>query len=129
MLAELGMEPAAIGESGVRVIATAPEFYGSRGETFPSVGGSFFEQSLEDLVTTEPDLVIGLNGVHEKLREGLEDVAPIFLSNPQDYKESIVFLETWVSSQVQCQKRKQQRKSFWVSWNKPRKKLPRTIKH
>ncbi|MNI21055.1 putative ABC transporter substrate-binding lipoprotein YhfQ precursor [compost metagenome] len=94
VLAELGMEPAAIAESGVRVIATAPEFYGTKGKSYPSIGGSFFEPSLEDLVTTAPDLIIGLKGAHESLREGLKGVAPLFLSGPKDYNDSIVFLET-----------------------------------
>lgn len=94
VLAELGMKPAAIAESGVRVIASAPEFYGSEGETFPSIGGSFFEPSLEDLVTAAPDLVVGLSGVHDSLREGLNGVAPLFLANPKHYDESITFLET-----------------------------------
>lgn len=94
VLAELGMEPAAIGESGVRVIATAPEFYGSKGESFPSIGGSFFEPGIEDLVTVAPDLVIGLKGAHEALREGLKGVTQLFLSSPQHYNDSIAFLET-----------------------------------
>lgn len=94
VLIELGMEPIAIGESGVRVIATSPEFFGSKGESIPSIGGSFFEPSLEDLVTAEPDLVIGLKGAHESLREGLKGVAPLVLSNPNNYMESIAFLET-----------------------------------
>ncbi|WP_051250961.1 ABC transporter substrate-binding protein [Paenibacillus harenae] len=93
VLAELGMEPSAIAESGVRVIASSPEFFGSKGETFPSIGGSFFEPSLEDLVTAEPDLVIGLEGVHDTLREGLNGIAPLFLAGPKDYNESIAFLE------------------------------------
>jgi len=94
VLAELGMKPAAIAESGVRGIASAPEFYGSEGDTFPSIGGSFFEPSLEDLVTAAPDLVIGLSGVHDSLREGLNGIAPLFLANPKHYNESIAFLET-----------------------------------
>ncbi|MCR2807512.1 ABC transporter substrate-binding protein [Paenibacillus soyae] len=94
VLAELGMKPAAIAESGVRTIASAPEFYGSEGESFPSIGGSFFEPSLEDLVTAAPDLVIGLSGVHDSLREGLNGVAPLFLGNPKSYEEAIAFLET-----------------------------------
>ncbi len=93
VLAELGMEPSAIAESGVRVIASSPEFYGSKGEAFPSIGGSFFEPSLEDLVTSAPDLVIGLKGAHDTLREGLNGVAPLFLANPNHYNESLQFLE------------------------------------
>ncbi|QNK59438.1 ABC transporter substrate-binding protein [Paenibacillus sp. PAMC21692] len=93
LLAELGMEPAAIAESGVRVIASSPEFYGSKGESFPSIGGSFFEPSLEDLVTAAPELVIGLKGVHDTLREGLDGIAPLYLANPKSYKDSLEFLE------------------------------------
>lgn len=94
VLAELGMKPVAIAESGVRVIASTPEFYGSEGESFPSIGGSFFEPSLEDLVTAAPDLVIGLSGVHDSLREGLNGITPLILANPRHYNESIAFLET-----------------------------------
>jgi len=92
-LIELGMEPIAIAESGVRTIAASPEFYGSAGESIPSIGGSFFEPNLEDLVTADPDLVIGLQGVHDTLREGLSGVAPIVLLNPKNYEESIAALE------------------------------------
>ncbi|RXZ77668.1 ABC transporter substrate-binding protein [Paenibacillaceae bacterium] len=94
VLAELGMEPIAIGESGVRVIATQQEYYGDKGKNFSSIGGSFFEPNLEDIVTAAPDLVIGLKGAHDGLREGLKGVAPIFLTNPAHYEESIAFLET-----------------------------------
>lgn len=94
VLAELGMEPVAIGESGVRVIATQEEFYGAKGSTFASIGGSFFEPNLEDIVTAAPDLVIGLKGAHDGLREGLKGMAPLFLANPVHYEQSIAFLET-----------------------------------
>ncbi|GBF74931.1 hypothetical protein PA598K_03304 [Paenibacillus sp. 598K] len=94
VLAELGMEPAAVAEGGVRTIASAPEFYGSAGESLPSIGGSFFEPSLEDIVTTAPDLVFGLQGVHDTLREGLTGVAPLYLVNPKHYDESLAVLET-----------------------------------
>lgn len=94
VLAELGMEPVAIGESGVRVIATQEEFYGGKGKTFPSIGGSFFEPNLEDIVMAAPDLVIGLKGVHDGLRQGLKGVAPIILPNPVHYQQSVEFLET-----------------------------------
>lgn len=94
VLAELGIEPSAIAESGVRVIASSPEFYGSKGESFPSIGGSFFEPSLEDLVTVAPDLVIGLKGVHDTLREGLNGIAPLFLVGPSHYEDSLLILET-----------------------------------
>ncbi|QYR24118.1 ABC transporter substrate-binding protein [Paenibacillus sp. sptzw28] len=94
VLAELGMEPVAIAESGVREIAVSAEYYGSKGENFTSIGGSFFEPSLEDLVTVKPDLVIGLKGVHDPLRGGLSGVTQLYLASPKSYKQSIEFLET-----------------------------------
>ncbi len=93
LMAELGMEPIAIGESGVRTIATQPEFYGERGQDFASIGGSFFEPNLEDLVTADPDLVIGLEGAHDALREGLTGIAPVLLANPVGYADSVELLE------------------------------------
>ncbi|MBP1992229.1 ABC transporter substrate-binding protein [Paenibacillus eucommiae] len=94
ILAELGLEPVAIGESGVRTIATQQEFYGSKGEAFASIGGSFFEPSLEDIVSVKPDLVIGLKSAHDGLRDGLKGAAPIYLANPKSYTESVEVLET-----------------------------------
>ncbi|WP_199613726.1 ABC transporter substrate-binding protein [Paenibacillus alkalitolerans] len=93
VMAELGMEPVAISEGGVRTIATQEEFYGEKGQTFASIGGSFFEPNLEDLVNAKPDLVIGLKGVHDALREGLDGVAPIILVNPVHYSESLELIE------------------------------------
>lgn len=93
IMAELGMEPVAIGESGVRTIATAEEFYGEHGTTFPSIGGSFFEPNLEDIITAKPDLVIGLLGAHDSLREGLAGAVPVYLAQPKTYKDSINLLE------------------------------------
>lgn len=94
ILAELGLEPVAIAESGVRTIATETEFYGEKGKDFLSIGGSFFEPNLEDIVTAKPDLVIGLLGVHDALREGLNGVTPIYLAQPKTYTDSIAILET-----------------------------------
>ncbi|CAH1199195.1 Fe(3+)-citrate-binding protein YfmC [Paenibacillus plantiphilus] len=94
VLAELGLEPVAIGESGVRTIASEPEFYGEKGKSFTSIGGSFFEPNLEDIVIVKPELVIGLKGAHDTLRDGLTGVSPIYLASPNSYTESIAFLET-----------------------------------
>ncbi|KUP25121.1 ABC transporter substrate-binding protein [Paenibacillus sp. DMB5] len=93
IVAELGMEPVAIGESGVRTIAVAEEFYGEHGTTIPSIGGSFFEPNLEDIITVKPDLVIGLLGVHDSLREGLAGAVPVYLAQPKTYTDSVKLLE------------------------------------
>jgi iron complex transport system substrate-binding protein len=94
LMAELDLEPVAIGESGVRTIASAPEFYGSKGESFTSIGGSFFEPNLEDIVTAAPDLVIGLEGVHEPLADGLKGVSQLYLVSPNSYAQAVEELET-----------------------------------
>ncbi len=93
MLAELGMEPIAIAEGGVRTIATEPEFYGEKGLSFTSISGSFFEPNLEDIIAAKPELVIGLKGVHDPLREGLSGIVPILLVNPVHYEQSIAWLQ------------------------------------
>ena len=70
-LAELGMTPAA---ATANRIAALPEFYGDAAEDIPTIGGSFFEPAIEDVIAAEPDLVIGLAGVHEPVRDALGDV-------------------------------------------------------
>lgn len=51
-------------------------FFGPDAATEP-LAGTFFEPSLEGIVAAEPDLVIGLAGVHGGLREALGDI-PFF---------------------------------------------------
>jgi len=89
ILWQLGLNPVAVTATG---LASLPEFYGERATTFGVIGGSFFEPSLEDITTAKADLVIGLGGVHEGLRDGLQPIAPLYIMNPRTYTESITYL-------------------------------------
>ena len=57
------------------------------------IGGSFFEPSLEDIAAAQPDLVIGLGGVHDGLRDALRPIAPLYIVNPLTYEDSIAYLK------------------------------------
>ena len=88
IMAELGLEPVAVNDP----LSTDPRFFGSRADEFRVIGGSFFEPSLEDIAASEPDLVIGLAGVHEGLRDALRPIAPLYIVNPLTYEDSIQYL-------------------------------------
>lgn len=75
-LAELGLEPVAA--QSVKTV-TNPAFFGPDAETV-SLGGTFFEPSLEDIVIAEPDLVVGAASVHAELDDALGGV-PLYLAS------------------------------------------------
>lgn len=89
-LVELGLKPAAVTAGG---LAPEPEFYGEEAASLGKIGGSFFEPNLEDISLAGPDLVIGLEGTHEGLREGLDGIAPLYIVQPRSMQESIEFLQ------------------------------------
>ena len=89
ILAELGLEPVAVNDP----LSSDPRFFGSRADEFRVIGGSFFEPSLEDIAASDPDLVIGLGGVHDGLREALRSIAPLYIVNPVTYEDSIHYLK------------------------------------
>jgi iron complex transport system substrate-binding protein len=90
ILFDLGLEPVAVPPGG---IAPLPEFFGEQAESFAIIGGSFFEPSLEDIAQARPDLVIGLGGVHEGLRDGLQAIAPLYIMGPRTYEDSLAYLQ------------------------------------
>lgn len=89
-LAELGLEPVAVVPDS---IAFQPEFFGERASSFVQIGGGFMEPSLEDIAKANPDLVIGLKGTHDMLRDGLKSIAPLYIAELKTYEDSIAFLE------------------------------------
>ncbi|XID93826.1 ABC transporter substrate-binding protein [Paenibacillaceae bacterium WGS1546] len=89
-LAELGLEPVAVVPSS---IAFEPEFYGERASSFVQIGGGFMEPSLEDIAKASPDVVVGLKGTHDMLRDGLQSIAPLYIAELKTYEDSIAFLE------------------------------------
>ena len=88
IMAELGLDPVAVNDP----LSKDPRFFGSRADEFRVIGGSFFEPSLEDIAAAKPDLVIGLGGVHDGLREALRPIAPLYIVNPLTYEDSIHYL-------------------------------------
>lgn len=89
-LVELGLKPVAVTAGG---LAPEPEFYGEEAANLGQIGGSFFEPNLEDISLAAPELIIGLEGTHEGLRDGLASIAPLYIVQPKNVQESIEFLE------------------------------------
>ena len=87
-MAEIGLEPVAVNDP----LSSDPRFFGSKAEEFQLIGGSFFEPNLEDIAASEPDLVFGLGGVHDGLRDALRPIAPLYIVNPASYEDSIGYL-------------------------------------
>ena len=74
----LGVKPVAAND----LLHRDPAYWGPDENEIAPVTGSFFEPSLEDIAAANPDIVIGLGGVHDGLRAGLESIAPLFIVNP-----------------------------------------------
>ena len=74
----LGVKPVAAND----LLHRDPAYWGPDENEIGPITGSFFEPSLEDIAQAEPDIVIGLGGVHDGLRAGLETIAPLFIVNP-----------------------------------------------
>ena len=74
----LGIKPVAAYD----LLHLDPAYWGPEENEIGAISGSFFEPSLEDIARAEPDLVIGLGGVHEGLRPGLASIAPLFIVDP-----------------------------------------------
>ena len=74
----LGVKPVAAND----LLHRDPAYWGPDENEIGPVSGSFFEPSLEDIAAANPDIVIGLGGVHDGLRAALESIAPLFIVNP-----------------------------------------------
>ena len=74
----LGVKPVAAND----LLHRDPAYWGPDESEIAPITGSFFEPSLEDIAAAQPDIVIGLGGVHDGLRAALESIAPLFIVNP-----------------------------------------------
>ncbi|RZQ63248.1 ABC transporter substrate-binding protein [Amycolatopsis suaedae] len=89
IVADLGLVPA--GTSNPTLLRH-PALLGEGGAGVPVVGGSFGSEDVESIAVLDPDLVIGLEGVHETLRPAIERFAPLWLTEPVTWQESVGYL-------------------------------------
>lgn len=89
MLVELGMTPTGTSNSALLI---HPALMGEVGKTVPAVQGSFGSEDVESIAALKPDLVIGLSGVHDSLRPAIESFAPLWLTDPVNWQESVEYL-------------------------------------
>lgn len=89
MLVELGLVPA--GTSNPELLAS-PVLLGDGATAVPEVQGSFGSEDVESIAALDPDLVIGLTGVHDSLRPTVEAFAPLWLGEPGTWQESVGYL-------------------------------------
>jgi iron complex transport system substrate-binding protein len=94
-LLELGLRPVASRAAGAHELLAQPQFLGPEAGKIHTIGGSFGQENVEDVIVARPDLVIGLEGVHDGLRSAIEQAAPLYLANVSNYQDSIDFL-TWM---------------------------------
>jgi iron complex transport system substrate-binding protein len=95
-LLELGLRPVASREAGAHDLLAQPQFLGAKAAgKIPTIGGSFGQENVEEVIAARPDLVVGLEGVHDGLRSAIEKAAPLYLVKASRYQDSIDFL-TWM---------------------------------
>lgn len=87
-LAELDLQPVAYRDR----LVVDDRFWGPDTDMV-EITGAFGEENLEDVAAAGPDLVVGLLGAHDGLREGLEPIAPLLLVDPQSWQDSVEVLE------------------------------------
>ncbi|GGM58108.1 iron siderophore-binding protein [Longimycelium tulufanense] len=88
-LAELGVKPA--GTSSPTLL-THPALLGAAGAGVAVVPGTFGSEDVEAVAGMRPDLVIGLEGVHDALRPAITRFAPLWTVGPKDWQESVGYL-------------------------------------
>ena len=88
-LTEVGITPVAY-----RDPLALDERYAGPDADMREVTGGFGEENVEDVVLSTPDLVIGLAGVQDGLRDAVEKAAPLYLVDPASWRDSVDFLRT-----------------------------------
>lgn len=88
VLLELGMQPVA--RTGQ--LLEHPAFLGAAASEIPRIPGGFGDPDIEAIVALEPDLVIGLLGVHDTLGAALASTAPLWLTDSASIEDSIRYL-------------------------------------
>lgn len=88
-LTEVGITPVAYREALAR-----DERYAGPDAEMTEITGGFGEENVEDIALAAPELVIGLAGAQDGLRDAVEETAPLFLVEPGSWQESVDFLRS-----------------------------------
>jgi iron complex transport system substrate-binding protein len=88
-LAEVGITPVAY-----RDPLALDERYAGPDADMREITGGFGEENVEDVVLSDPDLVIGLAGVQDGLRAAVEKAAPLYLVDPTSWRDSVEVLRS-----------------------------------
>jgi iron complex transport system substrate-binding protein len=95
MLKELGLEPIAVDNSVYKILLASADSYPivDKNKTYRQVGGTFTQPDIEDLLSLQPDLIIGLAPQNNSIREALPNI-PLFLVISPTYKQMVENLKT-----------------------------------
>ncbi len=88
-LTEVGITPVAYREP-----LALDERYAGPDADMREITGGFGEENVEDIALAAPDLVIGLAGAQDGLRDAVEEIAPLYLVDPASWEESVDVLRT-----------------------------------
>lgn len=88
-LTEVGITPVAY-----RDALALDERYAGPDAAMREITGGFGEENVEDIALATPDLVIGLAGAQDGLRDAVEVHAPLYLVDPRSWQDSVAFLRT-----------------------------------
>lgn len=88
-LTEVGITPVAYRDQ-----LALDERYAGPDADMREITGGFGEENVEDIALAAPDLVIGLAGAQDGLRDAVEEIAPLYLVDPGSWTESVDVLRT-----------------------------------
>lgn len=86
----LGIEPVGMSVSS-KTLASHERFIGDGVRDVPEIGGTFFSPDIEAIIAAQPDLIIGGSPMLN-LQDALAGVAPVYVSAPHSYEDSIQVL-------------------------------------
>lgn len=86
-LTELGITPVAYREA-----LALDERYAGPDAEMTEITGGFGEENVEDVALSAPELVVGLAGAQDGLRDAVEESAPLYLVEPTSWQDSVDFL-------------------------------------
>ena len=89
IVAELGLSTTGVTDIG-RKTAAEPAYFGpDKAKALGRIRGTLFAPNVEDVVSEQPDLVIGAAGRQDKFRSAIEARAPLYLVGPGPYTDTI----------------------------------------